>query len=79
MTRLLLCTAMLLALTSAASAQCSYFGCSNDIGRYHGVMPNPGPYRAITHDPATGRTYAREADYLTPKQARPQRIKQPRR
>jgi hypothetical protein len=38
-----------------------------------------GPYRAINHDPATGRTYAREADYLTPKQARSQRIKQPRR
>jgi hypothetical protein len=44
-------------------------------------VPQPG-YRAINHDPATGRTYAREADYLTPKQAqhmRPQRIKQPRR
>jgi hypothetical protein len=79
MTRLLLCTATILALTASASAQGYFGGSDGGMGRYHGVMPNPGPYRAINHDPATGRTYAREADYLTPKQARPQRIKQPRR
>jgi hypothetical protein len=28
------------------------------------VCPNPD-YRAINHDPATGRSYSREADYLT--------------
>jgi hypothetical protein len=71
MTRLLLCTAMVLALTASADAQCGFGGCGNDIGRGVGMPPNPGPYRAINHDPATGRTYAREADYLTPKQARP--------
>jgi hypothetical protein len=79
MRRLLLCTATLLALTASAHAQEYFGGSDGGMGRYHGVMPNPGPYRAINHDPATGRTYAREADYLAPKQARPQRIKQPRR
>jgi len=79
MTRLLLCTATILATTLLlfastipSSAACLGFAaCDN--------MPTGGPYRAINHNPATGRTYAREADYLPPKQARPQRIKQPRR
>jgi hypothetical protein len=65
--RILITAALLLTATSAWGQ--GYFGGSDGgMGRYHGVMPNPGPYRAINHDPATGRTYAREADYLTPKQ-----------
>jgi hypothetical protein len=68
--KLLITAALLLSATSAWGQ--GYFGGSDGgMGRYHGVMPNPGPYRAINHDPATGRTYAREADYLTPKVARP--------
>jgi hypothetical protein len=60
----LLTATMLLALaSSSASAQSSYFGGSDGgMGRNHGYVPQPG-YRAINHDPATGRTYARDADY----------------
>jgi hypothetical protein len=77
MTRLLLCTATILALTVSANAQgMSYWDGASGTSR--GYTPSGGPYRAINQNPATGRTYAREADYLTPKQARPQRIK-PRR
>ena len=79
MTRLLLCTAMLLALIASANAQGGMSYWDSASGTSRGYVPSGGPYRAINHDPATGRTYAREADYLTPKQARSQRIKQPRR
>jgi hypothetical protein len=64
---------MLFLAVRPAPAQSSYFG-GNDggMGRYHGYVPQPG-YRAINHDPATGRTYSREADYLTPKHRTPKR------
>jgi hypothetical protein len=63
---------MLLALaSSSASAQSSYFGGSDGgMGRNHGYVPQPG-YRAINHDPATGRTYARDADYLPIRKVHP--------
>jgi hypothetical protein len=63
MRKLLFVAVALLLTTASASAQCTYFGCSGDIGRSHGYVPQPG-YRAINHDPATGRTYARDADYV---------------
>jgi hypothetical protein len=56
-----------------AHAQSFFSPPDGGAGRYHGVMPNPGPYRAINHDPATGRTYAREADDLAPKYRVPKR------
>ena len=65
----LLAIAVLLVAMALRPAHAQYFGGSDGgMGRSHGVMPSPGPYRAINQDPATGRTYAREADYLTPKQ-----------
>jgi hypothetical protein len=60
MRKLLLVIAGLLLSTASASAQCGYCG---DIGRSHGYVPSGGPYRAINIDPATGRTYAKEAEY----------------
>jgi hypothetical protein len=53
-------------VASAAHAQGYFGGNDGGMGRYHGYVPQPG-YRAINHDPRTGRTYAREADILAPK------------
>src|SRR5262245_61846095 len=73
-TKLLLAAALLVVglsvTTTTASAQGYFGGNDGGMGRSHGVMPNPGPYRAINHDPATGRTYAKEAGYLPIKQLR---------
>ncbi len=74
MSRLLLCTATILALTASANAQCGFGGCGNDIGRGVGMPPNPGPYRAINHDPATGRSYAYPARSNSATQAQPPKI-----
>jgi hypothetical protein len=64
--RLMLTIAAFVLTTLPAAAQ-SYFGVNDGgMGRYHGYVPQPG-YRAINHVPATGRTYAREADYLAAK------------
>jgi hypothetical protein len=64
---------MLVMAIRPASAQNYFGGSDGGAGRWHGVMPNPGPYRAINHDPATGRTYSKEADYLAPKYRVPKR------
>jgi hypothetical protein len=49
MKRLLLLAGIMLISTSAWGQ--GYFGGSDGgMGRYHGVMPNPGPYRAINQD-----------------------------
>ena len=57
MTRIMIAVAVLACVTSGASAQ-SYFG---GMGRYHGVMPKPGLYRAVNISPTTGRPYLEEA------------------
>jgi hypothetical protein len=49
---------------SAAQAQTYFGGSDGGMGRSHGAMPRPGPYRAINISPTTGRTYTVEADYL---------------
>jgi hypothetical protein len=54
----------------ATSASAQFFGSDGGAGRYHGYVPQPG-YRAINHDRATGRTYARDADYIPVRKARP--------
>jgi hypothetical protein len=54
----------------ATSASAQFFGSDGGMGRYHGYVPQPG-YRAINHAPATGRTYARDADYIPVRKARP--------
>jgi hypothetical protein len=66
----LLCAAALLLVVALrpAHAQGYFGGGDGGMGRYHGATSPSGPYRAINQDPTTGRTYAREADYLTPKQ-----------
>jgi hypothetical protein len=67
MSRLLIAVVLSLIATSAWGQ--GYFGGSDGgMGRSHGYVPQPG-YRAINHDPATGRTYAREADYLNDQDA----------
>jgi hypothetical protein len=59
-------------LPHSAMAQ-SYFG-GNDggMGRWHGVMPTPGPYRPINLSP-TGRPYSAEAPTYLPKHRVPKR------
>jgi hypothetical protein len=64
MTRLLLCTATILALTASANAQGGMSYWDSASGNSRGYTPSGGPYRAINQNPATGRTYARDADYL---------------
>jgi len=51
-----------------ATAQ-SGVGCSSFFGPV-ACPSRSGPYRAINISPTTGRTYSREADYLTPKAQR---------
>jgi ABC-type cobalt transport system substrate-binding protein len=62
--------AALMLLATSASAQGYFGGSDGGMGRSHGYTPQPG-YRAINHDPATGRTYARDADYIPVRKARP--------
>jgi hypothetical protein len=74
LTRTTIAIALLVALTiigAPAHAQ-------REVGVGFGPSPIPGtptagPYRAINHDPATGRTYARDADDLKPKHRVPKR------
>jgi hypothetical protein len=57
-----------LALRPAHGACLGFAACDN--------MPTGGPYRAINQDPATGRTFARDADYVAPQQpAKVKRVK----
>jgi hypothetical protein len=60
MRKLLFVTAALLLTTLAAEAQREPFGPFGAVTN----LPSGGPYRAINHDPATGRTYSRDADYV---------------
>jgi hypothetical protein len=68
----LLLACMLIGTIIGARAQTYFGGNDRGMGRWHGYVPQPG-YRAINHDPATGRTYSREADYLMPKYRVPKR------
>jgi hypothetical protein len=79
MTRLLLCTATILALTVSANAQ---FGGGAPLGidgvyRPSGVGSTPGSACLSIAPPPGCRTAPH--DTRTPQPARPQRIKQPRR
>jgi hypothetical protein len=69
MTRLLLCTVTILALTASANAQSSYFGGNTQVDQAQRVyMGNPCTW-------SINRSGCNKA----PQRAQPQRIKQPRR
>jgi hypothetical protein len=73
MTRLLICTATLLALTASANAQNSYFGPNSGASIYPtGNYPTAPGYTCAY-------TTAKGACIDAPKPAQPQRAKQPRR
>jgi hypothetical protein len=77
MTRLLLCTATILALTVSANAQALIIGGGNSPST-HAAGVTRGNYPSIPGN--NGCWSASKADcYAAPRQARPQRIKQPRR
>jgi hypothetical protein len=51
MTRLLLCTATILALTTAASAQGYFGGSDGGMGRSHGYVPISTSFLGAFHEP----------------------------
>jgi hypothetical protein len=77
MTRLLLCTATILALTASANAQFIIFGGGNSPST-HAAGVTRGNYPSAPGD--HGCWSASKTDcYAAPKQAQPQRTKRPRR